>query len=70
VAARGKVVEKKAAVAGEGRRLDERGDGLKSTDAGRLRTSMLNGFVLAIMDARWAQARGGREVVIKEWTRG
>lgn len=49
VAARGKVVENRATVAGDGRRPDANCDGLRSVDVGRLRASIVNGFVLAIV---------------------
>ena len=54
-AARGKVVEKRAMVAGGDRRPNADGEGLKSVVAGRLRTSIVNAFGLAIVDAgsRW-----------------
>ena len=50
VAARAEVVEKRATVAGEGpRAVEAKGEGRSSADAGRLRASMLNGFVEAIV---------------------
>jgi hypothetical protein len=49
VAARRRVVEKKATVAGEGRRPDANCDDLSSVAAGRPRASMVNGLVLAIV---------------------
>lgn len=49
VAARGKVVEKSATVAGEGRRPAAKAAGLKSVAAGRVRASMVNDRVLAIV---------------------
>lgn len=49
VAARGKVVEKSATVAGEGRRPAAKAAGLKSVAAGRARASMVNDRVLAIV---------------------
>lgn len=58
MAARESVVEKKATVAGEGRRADANCEGLSKVAAGRLRTSIVNGFVLAIV-------RGGRSLA--EW---
>ena len=48
MAARDRVVEKKATVAGDGRRADANCDGLSSVAAGRPRASIVNGFVLAI----------------------
>lgn len=49
------MVEKRAMVAGGGRRPNADGEGLKSVVAGRLRTSIVNAFGLAIVDAgsRW-----------------
>jgi len=58
VAARAKVVEKSATVAGEGRRPAAKGEGLKSVAAGLLRASMLSGFVLAIVGDGWVRAMG------------
>ena len=55
VAARAKVVEKRATVAGDGRR-DMYGGDRKSVAAGRPRASIINGFVLAIV-----VAEGSRE---------
>jgi hypothetical protein len=49
VAARRRVVEKKATVAGEGRRPDANCDDLSSVAAGRPRASIVNGLVLAIV---------------------
>lgn len=59
VAAREKVVEKRATVAGEGRRPDAKCDGLSSVAAGRLRASIVNGFVLAIVSGGWSLAELG-----------
>ena len=56
-AARGKVVEKKATVAGEGRRPDANCDGLSSVAAGRPRASIVNGLVEAMVGDRRALAR-------------
>jgi hypothetical protein len=66
VAARAKVVEKSATVAGEGRRRAAKGEGLSNVAAGLLRASMLSGFVLAIVGDGWAAAKGLR---LKRWTR-
>lgn len=60
VAARGKVVEKRATVAAVGRRPVAKCEGLRSVAAGRLRASMLNGFVLAILGAVGSQGEGCR----------
>jgi hypothetical protein len=49
VAARDSVVEKKATVAGEGRRPDANCGDRSSVTAGRLRTNIVNGFALAIL---------------------
>lgn len=51
VAARGIVVEKKATVAGEGRRPAANCDDLKSVAAVWPRASIVSGFVLAIVGA-------------------
>lgn len=58
------VVEKKATVAGEGRRADANCEGRRKGAAGRLRASIVNGLVLAIVSgcrslAEWVVA-GGR----------
>jgi hypothetical protein len=50
VAARAKVVEKRATVAGDGRRVMNC-EGRSSVAAGRVRASIVNGFVLAIVGA-------------------
>lgn len=52
MAARGKDVEKRATVAGGGRRPNADVEGLKSVAAGRLRTSIVNALVLAML-GRW-----------------
>jgi hypothetical protein len=49
VAARRRVVEKKATVAGEGRRPDANCDDLSSVAAEEPRASIVNGLVLAIV---------------------
>lgn len=58
VAARERVVEKKATVADEGRRPDANCDGLSIVAAGRPRANIINGFVLAIVGAGRSLARG------------
>jgi hypothetical protein len=60
VAARRTVVEKKATVAGEGKRPDANCDDLSSVAAEGPRASIVNGFVLAIVGA---EAKQGRCVV-------
>lgn len=50
VAALWRVVEKKATVAGEGRRPDANCDDLSSVAAGRPRASIVNGFVVTIVN--------------------
>jgi hypothetical protein len=55
VAARRKVVEKKATVAGEGRRPDANCDDLRRVAAEEPRASIINGFVLAIVGAESEQ---------------
>lgn len=57
VAALRTVVEKKAAVAGEGRRPDANCEDLSSVAAAGPRANMVNGFVLAIVGA--GSERGG-----------
>jgi hypothetical protein len=57
VAARRMVVEKKATVAGEGRRPDANCDCLSSVAAGAPRASIVNGFMLAIVGAGSKQGR-------------
>lgn len=54
MAARDRVVEKKATVAGEGSRWEANCDGRSIVAAGRLRASNVNGLVLAIMGGRWS----------------
>lgn len=49
VADRAKVVEKRATVAGEGRRPVVKAEGLRNVAAGRARASMVNDRVLAIV---------------------
>jgi len=56
VAARERVVEKKATVAGEGRRPDANCGDRSSVAAGRLRANIVNGFALAIVDVVTARA--------------
>jgi hypothetical protein len=51
VAARRTVVEKKATVAGDGRRPDANCDDLSSVAAEEPRASIVNGFMLAIVGA-------------------
>jgi len=63
VAARDRVVEKKATVAGEGRRPDANCGDRRSVAAGRLRANIVNGFALAIVSvveslAGWGVAGG------------
>jgi hypothetical protein len=63
VAARDRVVEKKATVAGEGRRPDANCGDRSSVAAGRLRANIVNGFALAIVSvveslAGWGVAGG------------
>lgn len=60
MAARAKVVEKSATVAGEGRRRATKGEGLSSVAAGLLRANMLSGFVLAIVGDGWVWRMGLR----------
>jgi hypothetical protein len=62
VAARRKVEEKKATVAGEGRRADANCEDLSSVVAEGPRASIINGFVLAIVGAE--SERGGCVVLI------
>ena len=57
MAARDRVVEKKATVAGEGRRPDANCEDLSIVAADGPRASMVNGFVLAIVGA--GSERGG-----------
>lgn len=57
VAARRTVVEKKATVAGDGRRPDANCDDLSSVVAEGPRANIVNGFMLAIVGAR--SKRGG-----------
>jgi hypothetical protein len=64
VAARAKVVENSATVAGEGRRPAAKGEGRRSVDAGLLRASMLSGFMLAIVGDGRARAMG---LLLKRW---
>jgi hypothetical protein len=61
VAARRTVVEKKATVAGEGRRPDANCDDLSNVAAEEPRASIVNGFVLAIVGA--GSEQGGRVVL-------
>lgn len=56
MAARAKVVEKSATVAGEGRRRGASNEVLRSTEAGPLRAIILNGLVLAIVGEGRARA--------------
>jgi len=56
VAARASVVEKKATVAGEGRRPDAKCGDRSSVAAGRLRANIVNGFALAIVCVVTARA--------------
>jgi hypothetical protein len=76
VAARAEVVEKRATVAGEGRRaVEAKGEGRSSADAGRLRASMLNGFVEAIVGCGGVvgggrACRGFEVLVMSEVERG
>lgn len=56
VAARARVVEKKATVAGEGRRPDANCGDRSSVAAGRLRANMVNGFALAIVSVMRSRA--------------
>jgi len=63
VAARVRVAEKKATVAGVGRRTDATCDGRRRVAAGRLRASIVNGFVLAIMSGDRSRAALGVLVV-------
>lgn len=58
VAARGKVVEKSATVAGEGRRPAAKAEGRSRLAAGRVRASMVNGRVLAIVGVGWSRRWG------------
>lgn len=58
MAARERVVEKRATVAGEGRRPDANCDGRSNVAAGRLRANIINGFVLAIVGAGRSLSRG------------
>lgn len=60
MADRAKVVEKRAAVAGEGRRAVN-WDGRMKVAAARLRASIINGVVLAIVDAGGSRRRLGGE---------
>lgn len=62
MAARAKVVENRATVAGDGR-PGAKGDGLSSVAAGRLRASIVNGLVLAIVGAGSVVGR----VVLRLW---
>ena len=50
MAARERVVEKKATVAGEGRRPDANCGDRSRVAAGRLHASIVNGFTLAILN--------------------
>ena len=59
VAARGKVVEKRATVAGEGRRPAAKAEGRSRVAAGRVRASMYSDRVLAIVRAGVGAALGG-----------
>jgi len=58
VAARERVVEKKATVAGEGRRPDAKCGDRSSVAAGRLRANIVNGFALAMVSV--LRSRAGR----------
>jgi len=58
VAARGKVVEKRATVAGVGRRPAAKWEGSRRAATGRVRASMVSDRVLAIMDAGGRGAGG------------
>jgi hypothetical protein len=69
VAARESVVEKKATVAGEGRRPDANCDVRSMVAAERLRASIVNGFALAMVSVVRSLAGGAllsdAEVVVK-----
>jgi hypothetical protein len=58
VAARAKVVEKRATVAGEGKRPAAKAEGRSSVGAKRVRASMVNGRVLAIVCVGWSRRWG------------
>ena len=62
VAARGKVVEKKATVAGDGKRADANCGDRSRVAAGRLRANIGNGFALAIVSV--IRSRGASRVLL------